>query len=304
MLTPAPLRHGDTIAIISPATIVNPDYIDGAARLISDMGYVPLVMPHAKGPACGSYAAPAEDRVSDLLAALRDPHVKAILCARGGYGCAQLLPHIPRQVVTTDPKWIIGFSDVSALLALYATSGVLSIHGPMAKHLTEEGADDVAVRMLFDIMEGKRELTYPLTEHRYNVIGETEGILVGGNLAVLNDLVDTPYDMYGLGDEDQIVFIEDIAEQIYAVERTLRRLFMSPMRRKIRALIVGSFTDYRYPDRNFSDMYEMIHALLREYGMETLPVVYGFPTGHTRDNMPLVVGSHVRLTSASLISDI
>lgn len=293
MIYPSNLCPGDGIAIISPATVVKPEYIDGAAAFFEAAGYRPVVMPHAKGPACGSFASDYASRLGDLEEAFCRPDIKAILCARGGYGCSGLLSRIDPNLVRNNPKWLIGFSDISALHAYLVRHGVASIHGPMAKHITEEGPEDPATRTLMQILTAGPEIEYQLEPHPYDIAGTAEGILVGGNLAVLNDLVATPYDIFDVS-EPMILFIEDISEAIYAVERTLIRLLMSPQWENVRGLIVGSFTEYRHPDANHEDMYSMIQSLLADRGVR-IPVKYGFPTGHTADNLPLVEGTHATL---------
>lgn len=303
IIIPGPLRPGDAVAILSPASTVKKEYIDRAARFLSDRGFRPVVMPHADGPADGSYAAPAPDRAADLMAAFRNPEIKAILCARGGYGSVELFPLLDPETVRENPKWLIGFSDISALHAYLVAAGVASLHAPMAKHLAEEDPEHYTIASLFRILEDDNgpEIEYFSPPHPLDSYGEASGTLVGGNLAVLNGLAATPYDIFALGrdaDEPLILFIEDISEAIYAVERMLRRLLLTPDFSRIAGLIVGNFTDYRHPDRNFPDMETMIHTLLQRNGINNIPVCYGFPVGHTSDNLPLPEGLHATLSVA------
>ena len=294
-ITPKPLYTGSKIAIISPATIVREEYIDGAADFLRGEGLEPVIMPHAKGPADGSYASSGANRLDDLLSAWRNPEIDGILCARGGYGAAHLLPHLDREELRRNAKWLVGFSDISALHAGLLTAGIKSIHGPMAKHLCETPEHPVT-RHLMDLLRGSR-MDYSIGgSHPFNRRGEARGRLVGGNLAVINGLAATPYDPFARADsEDIIIFIEDISEAIYAVERMLWRLAMAGTLGKIKGLIVGRFTEYR-PDRNFPDMEHMIDALLRRIGPHGIPVVFDFPVGHVTENMPLVHGADVTLS--------
>ncbi len=298
MMRPRPLRHGDTIAIISPATTVREEYIDGAARLLEGAGYRVRVMPHAKGPAYGTFAATAADRLADFTEAYLDPQVRAILCARGGYGCVHLIDSIPPQMLAADPKWVIGFSDVSALHAMMLHAGAMSLHAPMAKHLTTLGADNAYTRALLNALTTSEDITYTCAAHPLNRQGTASGQLRGGNLAVLNGLADTPYDILHVSSgTPTVLFIEDIAEKVYAVERMLTRLALSGSLQRAAGLIVGAFTEYT-PDKNHSSMEEMIDRLLTRRGID-IPVSFGFPVGHTDINAALVEGAQCRLDVGS-----
>lgn len=300
MKYPSILKPGDKIAIISPATVVNPDYIDGAAELLCQKGFVPVVMPHAKGPADGTFAASAASRITDFQTAWCDSEIKAVLCARGGYGCVEILPAIPPSMLRANAKWLIGFSDVSALHAMLLSSGIASLHAPMAKHLTEEPADDRATEALLKILTNDEETLYTLPTRDDNFTGEAEGRLKGGNLAVLDGLANTRFDILNVSptDEDTILFLEDIAEPIYKVERMLWRLRLNGTLNRVAGLIFGSFTDYK-PDRNHPSMEAMIRSRILDWGLEGIPVAFGFPCGHTADNLPLIEGSMATLNVAN-----
>lgn len=295
IIFPQSLTAGDKVAIISPASPVREEFIDRAVGYLRAYGMEPVVFPHARGPKAGSYAADFEGRLDDFIAAYMMPDIKAIVCARGGYGVVHLLPHIPGNLLRENPKWLVGFSDISALHALSLSQGVASVHGPMTKHFTSENpeADDV-MRILMG--EGMPEIaTADDGALPDNQEGEAEGILIGGNLAVLDGLAATPFDLLARAlDEDAIIFIEDIAEPIYKVERILYRLFMQGVLTKAKGLVVGQFTEYK-PDANFASMEEMISDFLRRNHLTHLPVGYGFPIGHIECNRPVIEGQRVRL---------
>lgn len=295
MIFPERLEKGDTIAIISPATFVKEEYVRGAAAFLENRGYSVRLMPGALGPSSGSFASSHQQRIDDLHNALIDPDVRAVLCARGGYGCVHLIPHIPQEDVSENPKWLIGFSDVSALHALWQKAGVASLHAPMAKHLTIEPADDPSISYLFSILEEGASMDYEVEGNEFNRIGKGKGMLRGGNLAVLNGLAGTPYDILHVGEDEEVVmFIEDISEAIYAVERMLMRLYLEGSLGRIKGLIIGQFTEYR-PDLNHPTMERMIDSFLRKYLPEKIPVAFGFPVGHVTDNYPLVEGAMIEL---------
>lgn len=301
MIIPPPITYGDKIAIISPSSVVKEEYIDGAARLLEKKGFVPIVMPAAKGPAAGSYAAEAGARLEDFHQAWMNPEIKGILCSRGGYGAVHLLPDINKDLITNNPKWLIGYSDISALHAFLFRTGICSLHGPMAKHLTEEGEEDKAVKSLFDIIEGKDETIYETSPHDYNVEGVGEGVLAGGNLAVLNALFGTDYDVLSSPEGKKqgiILFVEDISEAIYAVERMFYHIYLSGGFQYVKGLVVGRFTEYR-SDRNYHTMEDMIASFLRRCGLEgKFPVAFNFPVGHITENLALPLGFRAELRVA------
>lgn len=292
---PAPLRRGDRVALISPATIVKREYVEGAAQLLADCGYEPVVAPHACGEPQGSYASSLAARVDDFRRVWTDPTVKAVICARGGYGCVHLLAHLPQEVLDAGEKWLVGFSDVSALHAMLYSRGIVSLHGPMAKHLTLRGADDVCTAALIGMLRGDMNFRYATAGTPYDGYGTASGVLRGGNLAVLDGLAGTPYDLLHVAEgEDVVLFIEDIAEPIYKVERMLTRLLLDGSLRRVKGLVVGQFTEYS-ADRNFGSMEEMIRSRLDEWGLSGLPVAFDFPVGHVDSNVPLPEGVAVTL---------
>lgn len=297
--TPAPLRRGDTIAIIAPATEVKRQYVEGAASFLRGRGYEVAVSPHCLDNVSGTYSATSGERLDDFLAAYGDERVKCILCARGGYGCVQLIGKIPGALLEGTPKWVVGFSDVSALHALMLSHGIPSLHAGMAKHLAESPEGDFSVGTFLDILEGATEVTYRTTEQDSIITlndGSATGVLRGGNFAVLNGLASTPFDILHIKeDEDVILFLEDIGEGIYEVDRMLWRLHLSGDLHRAKGLIFCTFNNYR-PDKNHSTMEEMIEMRMREWGME-IPVVLNYPVGHIDGrNLPLIEGCRAELT--------
>ncbi|MCM1517400.1 MAG: LD-carboxypeptidase [Pseudoflavonifractor sp.] len=286
LIFPAPLQAGDRVAIVSPASAVNSDYIDGAVSTLIRWGYEPVVAPHARGIS-GSYSGTVSDRAADLANALADPSIRAVICSRGGYGTVHLLDDMARLPLRDDPKWVVGFSDISALHALMATHDIASIHGSMCKHLTLQ-PDGLPATTLRSILRGDRP-SYHHPSHPLNRPGTATGRLAGGNMAVLGGLIGTRFDMIRPG---TVLFIEDIAEPIYKVERLLYQLRLSGVLPAIAGLIVGRFTDWR-PDRNYTDIYTMIADMVTPYGY---PVAFDFPIGHVDDNMPVIVSSTVTLS--------
>ena len=274
--------------------------IDGAAHTLRHWGYEPVLGQYCKQSirAYGviSHSDTMQHRLEDLRWALTDPEIDVILCARGGYGAIQLLDIIDPQWIVDNPKPIIGFSDITALHALWHRVGVPSIHGPMTKHLAECGpnhADSVLLRLL---IEGKRPTLY-FAGHHLNHPGEATGIMTGGNLALLYALLATPYNLVLPG---HILFIEDIAEQVYQVQRMLHALRLAGRLRQLSGLIVGQFTDYR-ENQQGDAMYQMISDMMMPYD---IPVAFGCPVGHVEHNVPLVEGATIRLVVTPQVTQI
>lgn len=295
LLTPTPLRRGDTIAIISPATTVKSEYIVGAVEEITRRGYKAKVMPYASGPAAGSYASAEASREDDFCAAYADSEVRAILCSRGGYGAVHFIDKISEEMLRRDPKWLIGFSDISALHAMMLRAGVRSLHASMARHLAEY-PNDAASNRLFGILEGELEYSIIGAADSRNIAGVAEGELRGGNLAVLDGLGGTPFDLLmPRENEDVILFIEDIGEAIYRTERMVRRLALCGALSCYKGIVVGRFTESR-PDANYSSTADMLRERLPQWGAIGIPIAFDMPIGHIDGNMPVIEGARVRLT--------
>ncbi len=302
---PRGVRKEGKVALIGPATRIKPEIVDAFARLYEECpdempGTELIVYPSAlDANASGSYAASLEQRVADFTDAWSREDVDLVICARGGYGCVHLLDYIDPEFIAAHPKWLVGFSDVSVLHALLHKCGVASIHGGMAKQLvldTDSGFGGYR-RVFKELVEVSRpSFEYRVESHPYNVHGEGRGVLLGGNLAVLNGLAGTPYDMMASTlTEDVIIFLEDVSEPIYAVERMLYRLHLQGVLHAARGILIGEFTEWK-PDRNHESMYDMIHKCFEEWGVQC-PVVFNFPVGHGERNVPLVEGMECLLRS-------
>jgi len=274
---PAPLRPGDKIAILAPAGPIGQGVVDSAAQVLRARGYRVDIMPHTLGK-YGHFSGTHPERLADLTAAFTDPEVRAILCARGGYGVVHNLDALDRLPLRDDPKWVIGFSDISALHALMASHGIASVHSSMAKQIALGDAHPDNAPLLA-LLEGTMP-TYEWAASPLDRRGHAEGKLLGGNLAVLADLIATPFDIITPG---CILFIEDVSEPIYKIERIMYQLRLSGALDRVNGLILGQFTDYR-PDDNHQSMEAMLAEALAPYGM---PIAFGAPIGHVDHNIPL-----------------
>ncbi len=303
IVVPRGVRKDGKVALIGPATRIKPEIVEGLVRLYAEQ---PDTMPGAElivypsvldANATGSYAASLAQRVADFTDAWSREDVDLVICARGGYGCVHMLDYLSTEFIAAHPKWLVGFSDVSALHALLYKSGIASIHGGMAKQLVENtDAGFGGYRRVFKSLVESFDpsLEYRVAAHRYNIHGEGRGVLLGGNLAVLNGLAGTPFDIMAESlHRDVILFIEDVSEPIYAVERMLYRLHLQGVLAKVKGILVGQFTEWK-PDRNHESMYDMMHERFEEWGVGC-PVAFDFPVGHNDRNVPLIEGVEVCL---------
>lgn len=304
IVIPSPVRNGSKVALIGPASRIDPGLVERFKELYQNAneefpGAGLIVYPSALDEnAEGSYAASLQQRVADFKDAWSREDVDLVVCARGGYGCVQLLDSLPVEFIADHPKWLVGFSDVSALHALLFKAGVASIHGGMVKQLvndTDSGFGRYRAVFKSLVESDSPRLTYSLGPHPYNVQGEASGLLIGGNLAVLNGLAASSCDLMGeCSLHDSILFIEDVSEPVYAVERMLYRLHFQGVLHQVKGILVGQFTEWR-PDRNYDDIYRMIHDRFSDWNI-SCPVVFDFPAGHNDRNVPLIEGAHARLS--------
>lgn len=287
-----PLQPNDLVRIVSPSGVIDPSFIEGAAKVLSSWG-----LRVQEGSYCrekyGRFAGTEAQRIADLQQALDDPDTKAILCSRGGYGLAQIVDKLDFTTFCSCPKWLIGFSDVTVLHNAVTNLGFPSAHAIMAKHLTELNADSEAVAGLKNLLFGNLP-EYTIPAHPQNRSGKATGKLIGGNLSVIYGLRGTPFDLPYQGN---ILFIEDIAEKPYHIDRMLQNLRLGGVFQKISGLVVGQFSDCDEDPLMLKSIEEIISGALTG---TSIPVVFNFPAGHVDDNRPLVMGcSATMIVSAS-----
>jgi muramoyltetrapeptide carboxypeptidase len=276
------------IKIISPSGVIDPAYIDGATRVLTSWGFDVSEGQFAR-TVYGRFAGTEEQRIMDLQTAINDDQLDAVLCARGGYGLAQLIDKIDFSGMYRHPKWMIGFSDVTVIHNVLSNMDVPSIHGIMAKHLTELSNDTSAVISLRRILSGELPF-YEVHSSPGNRNGTAKGKLVGGNLSVLMGLRGSAYDLHF---KNTILFIEEIGEKPYHIDRMLQNLRLGGVFSQLAGLIVGHFTDCSEDPLMKMTLREMILHAVNDYDF---PVCFGFPSGHEDENISLILGKEVRLT--------
>lgn len=290
MKRPPSLQTNDRAVILSPAGKIDGYVVRDAVAVLDSWGLRSEISENALCDA-GRFSGSVAQRLSDLQKALDDPDVRLILCSRGGYGTSHLLGKLNFSGIRKNPKWVVGYSDITLLHAALQTCGIVSLHGPMAQHFSDEGAEDIAVRYIKTVLAGQPlEYRIPVRKHSsLNRKGEATGRLFGGNLSVFCSLLGTKYFSIPRGG---ILFIEDIGEAPYRVDRMIYQLKLAGIFGKISGLIVGQFTGYEEDNQMYSPLQESIRNAVSEYHF---PLCFDFPVGHVKLNFPLIMGGAATL---------
>lgn len=290
------LNPNDKIAIIAPSGRVFPEEIEEGLNLIKSWELIPVLGNNLFGDHYNGYhfSGTDEQRAADFQFALDNDEIKAIWCARGGYGAVKLIEKINWDNFLQNPKWIIGYSDITAIHNHLNDLGIETIHGITAKRLNTEYNDQTFLTLKKALFGEK--LNYEIPAHPFNQKGKVKGKLAGGNLSLVYSLNGSKSFIKG---NDLILFIEDWNENWYHVDRMMMNLKRSDVLTKIKGLIVGSFTrmdvEDENPDFNSSydeTTYQVIQKIMDEF---KIPVAYQFPAGHIGDNRALIFGSEVSL---------
>lgn len=287
---PPYLQKGDAIGLVCPAGFMTLDKVQTCINTLQDWGYAVKLGKTIGGESQNYFSGTDEERLADFQQMLDDDEVKAVLCARGGYGTGRIIDEVDFKKFKRQPKWIIGYSDITILHShLYMNYYISSLHAPMAGAFNDEGFKNEFVLSLKNALEGKKA-KYQCEVHAFNQKGEAVGELVGGNLALLAHLVGTGSDLKTKG---KILFIEDVGEYIYNIDRMFYQLKRSGKFSKLAGLIIGGFSDMKDTERPFGKTaYEVIHELVKEYDF---PVCFDFPVSHTDRNYALKIGAGYKL---------
>lgn len=286
-MIPSFLRAGDNIHIVSPSGAIQPGFIDGATKLLSSWGLKVTEGKYARTE-YGRFSGTKDERVADLQQALDDPNVKAILCSRGGYGLAQIIDKIDFSSFAKSPKWLIGFSDITILHNAITALGIASMHGIMTKYLTELPEESDQITSFKNLLFGTPS-NFSIKPEAENRLGQAEGKLIGGNLSVMMGMRSTPFD---LDFNNNILFIEDVGEKPYQIDRMMQSLRLSGVLKQISGLVVGQFSDYDEDPLMMQSVAEIILAAVSEYDY---PVCFNFPAGHVDYNLSFVLGEQAEL---------
>lgn len=280
------LKEGDLIEIVAPAKAISSEIVYMARDLCEERGFQVKLSQNCMG-SYHYFSGTIEERKNDFQSALWNPEVKAVLCARGGYGCVQYLGELDWSGLIDNPKWIVGFSDVTVFHQHLNKMGLPSIHATMPLNFNDNSTE--AIDTLFNALCGHfPNIVYPSSVD--NKFGTGRGLLVGGNLSIIYSLIGTPSQP---DYSDKILFIEDLSEQLYHLDRIFYTLRFSGILNQISGIVIGGMTEMKDTDVPFGKTYrEIISEHLKD---RSIPIAFDFPAGHINDNRALVLGTYVSL---------
>ncbi len=289
MLQPPFLKPGDTIGIIAPSRKISPDMLYPCVKLFESWG---LKVVQGKNIYAGEnqFAGTDEQRRHDLQQMLDDSSVNAIMCARGGYGTIRILDGLQLSGFEANPKWLIGYSDITVLHSYFSVvHDCPTVHAIMPVNYTLGSGETISWKKLRMLLFGELP-EYKVETHKFNNQGVAEGKIVGGNLSVLYSLAGTPYDIDMRG---AILFLEDLDEYLYHIDRMMMNLKVSGKLAQLSGLIIGGMSDMKDNTIPFGkNAMEIIASYTKDFHY---PVMFNFPAGHTEINLPLIFGKKAEL---------
>tara|TARA_B100001758_G_C18337070_1_gene572190 strand:+ start:69 stop:1067 length:999 start_codon:yes stop_codon:yes gene_type:complete len=291
LIKPEYLKKGDTVAIVAPSGVLKNynGYILKAKELLKSWELEVVIGENVFNDN-GHFAGTDNQRSADFQFALDDKAIKAIWCARGGYGAMRVIDNLNFEKYKENPKWIIGYSDITAIHNDLHNNKSESIHGIMCKSLEKIDVDNnESISLLKKTLFGEK-LSYTIEGNNYNIEGNSNGQLIGGNLTLLHCLLGSES---SIDTDGKILFIEDLGEYLYHIDRMLISLKRAGYFDNCKGLIVGDFTDMRKNTTPFGrNLKELILDIVREYDF---PVSFGFPAGHGEKNYPMILGREINL---------
>tara|TARA_R110001583_G_scaffold3806_2_gene23211 strand:+ start:5672 stop:6577 length:906 start_codon:yes stop_codon:yes gene_type:complete len=288
MFQPALLNKGDKIGLVAPAGKIDCQKIITAKTVLESLGYEVILGEHVFDEH-HIFAGTDENRAADFQFMLDHEEVKAIICARGGYGCIRIIDKLTFDGFEKHPKLLIGFSDITIFHSRLNHLHFGSLHATMPINFTENIADSGSLQKLVDYLEGKLS-HYQIPTHELNRIGNCKAELIGGNLSIICSLNATDYELNMHG---RILFLEDLKEDLYHLDRLMLNLKLSGKLAHLEGLIIGGMSDLKDGETPFGKTaYEIIHDAIKDY---SYPVIFNFPAGHIDENWPLPLGKKVTL---------
>jgi muramoyltetrapeptide carboxypeptidase len=290
IMIPPYLKPGSTIGITCPAGYMAREKTAVCIKTLQDWGFEVMIGKTVGSNSENYFSGTDEERADELQAMLDDKSIHAILFGRGGYGMGRIIDRLDFRKMSRNPKWIIGYSDITVLHNhLLNKYNIASMHAPMAGAFNDIENAEEYIEALHQAIIGKKGI-YTCPPHEFNRKGDTSGILIGGNLTLLTNIIGTASDF---DTKNKILFIEDIGEYLYKIDRMLYQLKRSGKFNKITGLIFGGFTDMSDTERPFG---RSIDEILRDVAGEfDFPVCFNFPVSHEKENMALKIGVNYRL---------
>ena len=289
LIKPRALQAGETIGIIAPASNIKLDLLEQGCRELESLGFKTYFRPDISS----SYrylSGLRERRLGEFLEMLRSPDIRAIFCARGGYGSGHLIPDLDPEVLRQNAKIISGASDITLLLNFLERAGVVSFHGPMVATTIRQGSEGYDRRLLLDLLQGKKAVRFP-TEHTEVLReGRAEGRLTGGCLSLVVSTLGTKYE---IDTQNSILVMEDIDAKPYQIDRMITHLMQAGKFAEVRGVVFGEMINCSQHVNQGYTLQEVLSDLLKEFAF---PILSGFPTGHTsRPNVIVPFGVRARL---------
>lgn len=281
---PPYLKKGDTVAIVCPSGYMPKEKAKTCIRVLQDWGYT-IKTGKTLGNQFHYFSGTDAERLADMQAMLDDGEVKAILCGRGGYGMSRIIDQLNFKKFKKNPKWLIGFSDITVLHAhVYQQFNTATLHAPMAAAFNDGEYEKEYVQSLRKALKGASS-NYACASHLLNRLGKAEGELIGGNLSLVAHLVGSVSSFKTKG---KILFLEDVGEYIYNVDRMMIQLKRNGMLQNLAGLVIGGFTEMKDTTIPFgSDVLSIIYSHVDKYAY---PVCFDFPVSHDKNNYALKVG--------------
>ena len=289
MIAPMPLIPGDKIGLIAPSRKIKQDDLVECGQLLEEWGYQ-IVLGENIYQQHHQFAGNDNERAEDFIKMITNPEIKAILSVRGGYGTVRILEKLNKTIIQKNPKWVIGYSDITVLHSYFnRVVECETIHASMPVNCKSDTVGNDTWQMLRKVLQGEL-IDYEIPGHEYNRTGKSTATLVGGNLSVLFSLRGTFCD---LETDGKILFIEDLDEYLYHLDRMMMNLKISGKLKNLKGLIIGGMTEMKDNTVPFGkSAYEIIADAVNDYDY---PVIYNFPAGHCEPNLPLILGRKVIL---------
>lgn len=287
---PPYLKKGDCIGITCPAGYMSLEKAASCIETLQQWGFDVMVGKTLGSSSDNYFSGTDEERANELQAMLDDPSINAILFGRGGYGMSRIIDQLDFKKFKKNPKWLIGFSDITVIHThLFKNYKIASMHAPMAAAFNNGRKDNVFIESLHKAITGKKAL-HTCEPHTFNRKGNAKGKLIGGNLALLAHVIGTASDFET---KKNILFIEDVGEYIYNIDRMLYQLKRSGKFDKLSGLIIGGFTGMKDTERPFGKTIdEVIKAVTETFDF---PVCFNFPVSHDTENVALKIGVEYQL---------